>query len=301
MKTSAHYLLFALAVFVGSIFACAQAPDPAKEKHVTELGAAQMPSIQSSSLCQQALAAGRTKRITREVDPKTLETDLGVLMRDSDEVVLVGSTLRQASLISPSGQEVYTVKDVKVLRTWKGSRKVGEVLTFAVPYGSVPCDDAGHLRVTTEGTPLPWTPQRPVGKNGFVFDLGPFVLFLRQSRDDEALSLPGLRLTGNDGLQGLFQLLHSDVNECLFASLDASVPCNALVGAKFRDIRDCPQTKFDSIAACYAILQNELVSVMWAQDPFSKKYHGMPVPAFLQEVQSLAEKLGYVGHSASTK
>ena len=61
-------------------------------------------------------------------------------MSQSDDVVVASDTLGFASAISPSGEDVGTYFDVKVLRSFKGHSKIGDVLTFGVPRGDVYCE-----------------------------------------------------------------------------------------------------------------------------------------------------------------
>jgi hypothetical protein len=107
---------------------------------------------------------------------------------------------------------------------------------------------------------------------------GPYVLFLRHSRGDETQLMPGLRLTGGDGMQGLF-VVHSAYD------------------------KNCTGVMPDSVANCNAILDTsqETVAVRYRRDPLKKKYGGMPVPIFLKEVQSVADSLGSVGKESGAK
>jgi hypothetical protein len=117
-----------------------QAQEAATEKHVKDIQAEQTHDmVVATALCQQIRASGHGELQEPVVDPATLETDLSALMRKSDEVVLVGPFRNQMSALSPSGAQAVSYYDVRVLRSWKGSHKVGDLLTFVLPFGAVNC------------------------------------------------------------------------------------------------------------------------------------------------------------------
>ncbi len=116
---------------------CGLVQASAREKHVQDVKAEQTPDmIAASALCRQLLQPGHHHDADTEpnVDPATLEADLSSLMLKSDEVVLVGRygnpVDTYASVLSPSGKQAISYLDVRVLRTWKGSHKVGNLLNF---------------------------------------------------------------------------------------------------------------------------------------------------------------------------
>ncbi len=206
------------------------------------------------------------------------------LMQKSDEVVLVGNSLRDVSVISPSGEDVISYFDAKVLRTWKGSHKAGDIITFVLPFGGIGCTKS----VVTNDLVFTETARKDMTEfNPFSHD-GPYVLFLRQSRGDETALMPGLRLAGGDGTQGIFAV-HSDLHDCICASLDHSSPaCWAAWGAYYSAGND-----HDRIVRCNSGLNvdNGPLKSVYRRDQLGKKYEGMPVSQFLQEVQSVAGSL----------
>lgn len=259
---------------------CGLAQGAAPEKHVKDIRAEQPQAVISASpLCQRARAIGPYGYFhTREVNPATLELDLSTLMQKSDEVVLAGSVSDETKAISPSGEDVVEYFDVKVLRTWKGSRKVGDLLTFAVPWAHVYCG-------------LEPRPSNPIiGANTYTGSFadweglghwGPWVLFLRQSRGVEKQLVPGFRLAGADGIQGLF-LVRTEDDPTLY------------------NCRDCNGILPGSVPKCNAVLDASQapVSVRYRLDPLKRKYDEMPLPNFLKEVQSVADSLGFTADSA---
>jgi hypothetical protein len=187
-------------------------------------------------------------------------------MKQSDEVVLAGRPLESAEAISPSGKDAVEYFDIKVLRTWKGSHKVGDTLTFAITNASLRC---GAL--TAKGTPTFST----INFDWKGLRFGVLVLFLRQSKGTEAQLNMGLRLTGGDGLQGAF-------------SVALSVPSDEEMNCRGLDIQH------GGLEKCNSFLEasENPVSVPYRRDPLLKKYDGMPIASFLQEVQSVADSLG---------
>lgn len=90
--------------------------------------------------------------------------------------------------------------DVTALNTWKGSHKVGDLFTFALPGGAVRCG-----MVPPEYGPDDSTADPPNFDWGDAAG-GLYVLLLRESRGDETQVTPGLRRAGGHGTQGLFAL-----------------------------------------------------------------------------------------------
>jgi hypothetical protein len=256
-------LTVALAV-VGIAAQQAPAPQFAAEGHVKDIKAAQTDqTIFASQLCDLVKANGGHYERQHEVNAATLAPNLFDLLSLSEDVVIAGDPLGFASAISPSGEDVGTYFDVKVLRSFKGHSKVGDILTFGVPRGDVHCE------------PPPVRSGPFVGAQTLNFDwlgpgsLGPYILFLRHSRADETDLLPGLRLIGGDGFQGFFSVL--DRNKRSDCSLGESRLASCLAG-------------LDTI--------QEPISVRYRRDPLKEKYDGMPAWKFLKEVQSTAESLG---------
>jgi hypothetical protein len=102
--------------------------------------------------------------------------------------------------VSPSGKQAMSYYDVTVLPIWKGSDKVGDLLTFALPGGGVRCGMVPPEYGPDDSAAAPSN-----------FDWGdaaggPYVLLLHESRGDETQVTPGLRRAGGDGTQGLFAL-----------------------------------------------------------------------------------------------
>jgi len=276
METSGHGFARVI-VLIATAIGCGLAQEAAPEKHVKDIRAEQTQEmISASPLCQRVRTDGHGYMHKREVDPATLEKDLTALMQKSDEVVLASIFRTQTRALSPSGEEVIEYFDVKVLRTWKGSHKVGDLLTFAMPWGAVYCG-IGPVPIRGAGNASAFTMT-----GGFDWETiryaGPYVLFLRHSRGDETQLLPGLRLTGGDGMQGLFVV-------------------------KYGYSRECTGVWPDSVAKCSSILEAspETVAVRYRRDPLKKMYEGMPVPSFLNEVQALADSLGYPSQTGTTK
>ncbi|MGA7574573.1 MAG: hypothetical protein WCA97_11350 [Terriglobales bacterium] len=259
---------------VSIVVGCGLAQDTTKEKHVRDIKAEQtQEAIFASPLCQRVKVDGRNYYSRPQVNPATLAADLYALMQQSDEVVVTSGPVDLATAISPSGEDVGEYFDVKVLRSWKGTHKVGDLLTFGVPQGTVNCEPTTTVRsgpfVGASTLRMDWLGQG---------SLGPYVLFLRQSRSDEKELIPGLRLTGGDGLQGFFSVLHNkNGTECTGGP-----------------------SRFEKCLAVLDTIQ-EPISVQYRPDPLKKKYDGMPTSKFIKEVQSVADSLGYSGQANSAK
>ncbi len=157
------------------------AQDADSEMHVTQIVAedqASHPEGPSASIfCQEAHAAHLKYPYLHlyQVNPRALEKNLAELMQKSDEVVLGAFPIRSKFALSPSDDDAVTYSDVRVLRTWKGSYKPGDVLTFASPSGYVKCgpelnDQAGTFTGRDDMT----GPSHKYGEDG------PEVLFLRR-------------------------------------------------------------------------------------------------------------------------
>lgn len=169
--------------------------------------------------------------------------------------------------VSPSGKQAMSYYGVTVLPTWKGSHKVGDLLTFALPGGAVRCGMVPPEYGPDDSAAVPPN-----------FDWGdaagePYVLLLHESRGDQTQITPGLRRAGSDGTQGLFAL-----------------PATYDYRDKYDRERhtDCSAV-FSGGANCIAALDQsqETVKIRYRLDPLKTKYEGMPVPDFLKEVQSV--------------
>jgi hypothetical protein len=257
------------------IGAAGWAQEQPKGNHVNDLRQSRE-FILKSSLCQQAREhsseidlkwTGRRGIVhNRTADPATIARDLPDLMQKSDEVVLAGVRLLDAEAIAPSGQDAIHYFDVIVFHTWKGKYKVGEKLTFAVPAATLNCDAE---------TIAPIGPAFSTLTEGEVsLPYGPYVLFLRHAQGEEKEVTPDLRLTGTDGIQGMF---------------DIRIDPNAQIRRLCNGVLD------DSTDKCLEYLKTSLdkIYIPYRHDPLLKEYAGMSVSTFLKEVQSVANSLGY--------
>jgi hypothetical protein len=252
-----------------------QAQQVTPEKHVKDIRAEQTQAVISANpLCRQVRAAGHSEDHKPVVDSSTLEPNLSSLMQNSDEVVLGGAYTASVDAFSPSGANVVQYFDVRVLRSWKGSHKVGDLLTFGVPWGGVSCRLPGE-RSSSIGF---FTLSGGSDWQGIASG-GPWILFLRYSRGNGAKTIYGLRLTGGDGLQGLFQV-------------DRPKPGD-----------DCYADDAGGGQQCSTALDSSLepISVRYRLDPLKKQYDKIPVSVFLKEVQSVADALGGSKTSGSPK
>ena len=247
---------------------------PASEKHVKDIRAEQPQKvIAASPICQEVRAAGHSLDDVPAVDPSTLEAYLSSLMQKSDEVVLGGAFTDSTKVLSPSGKDVVQYFDVRVLRSWKGSHKVGDLLTFGVPWGGVSC------RLEKGGASFGFFTLTG-GKDWLgLASGGPWILFLRYSQGDEAQTISGLRLAGGDGLQGFFKVDRPKPGDDCYADLPGR-------GQRCSMALDSSQ---------------EPISVRYRLDPLKKKYDGMPVSSFLKEVQSVADSLVSASQPTSNK
>jgi len=237
-----------------------------RERQVKDLWAEQTSDfVAASSLCQSVKLSGHSVQKVRDVKPESVEKSLDDLMRKSDEVVLVSWPNRSLDAVSPSGLDVIGYNDVIVLRSWKGSHRAGDSLTFAIPHGTLQCPGISppdHAAFTTMVGGFKWKPL-----------WGAQVLFLRHSNSDEAKLLPGLRPTAGDGLQGVFDIpfsLPATDQACYAVSPGTLETCNLLL--------ETSQTP---------------ILVPYRLDPLVTKYDRMPVSDFLREVRSVAKSQAY--------
>lgn len=210
------------------------------------------------------------------IDPQTLSQSLSDLMRNSDEVILAGVQLHHAELLSPTGDTAVTYYDVKVIRTWKGSHNVGDVVTFGVPAGRVNCgrSESGHaVYFPTIAWDADW-------KNMVLGQ--PKVLFLRRPRGEETRIAQSLIPTGGGGLQGVYPIHISPTEE-------AEPKCTGVL----------PGT----LKWCDSFLEVSQLPVRFpfSHDPIAKRYDGMPAHEFLDQVRETAADQGLDEKSANTQ
>ncbi len=273
MKIAERSLAYVVLSFVLAI-GQGRAQEPASEKHVADIRAEQPASaISASPLCDRVRTTDPYFVIhDLVIDPATLEPDLTSLMQKSDEVLLVGTYRDRVSVLARSRDEPISYFDARVLRSWKGSHKAGDLVTFSIAGGTVTCwSEPGNPRPSMPVTARLKTGV-PKGEIWSIKGTGPTLLFLRHSQGDEVPPLSGLRLTGGNGVQGLFSL-HST----------------------YEWFCDGNETRIgmyrESIARCNAMLYttSETVKLPYHDDPLQVKYEGMPVPKFLQEVQAVSD------------
>jgi hypothetical protein len=279
------------------------AQDVLGEQHVTDILAeykAKYPNGPAdSNLCQRALGEHPpySRMRLREVNPATLEKDLPALMQASDDVVLVGVDLRHAIVLTPSGEDALTYTDSRVLRVWKGSYKVGDLLTLGVWQGIIRCGADTKDFTGTQVGPVPISMFHT--RNPSYAPDGPFVLFLQRDKTGEVETL---RLTGGSGVQGMFDLrppdiwdMHSPSSVCYSASYDRLACQDSYERSHGKAApewcRD-PAVDLRNIAACNAFMINLKepgVAFGVNQDPVREKYNGVPVASFLKEMQAAAD------------
>lgn len=245
------------------------------EKHVAEIRAAfeENRDAELGVLCQDVKPDGRIHGHNRKLHPGSLVSDLSTLFENSDDVVIGGmdSMTRSTVMVpSPNGQDGVTYLDAKVLHSWKGSHKVGDLITLALPRSVIRCPNGSTVGTSTGDDENTWS--------NTDFLVGPFVLFLRHPAGDDAALMMGLTLTGGDGMQGVFSLQQNPQSRnCMCASVvdPKALACKSGV---------------DYISRCNQELEalTKPVVMQLIQGPLGKKYDGMPVAEFLREVQSLA-------------
>lgn len=222
-------------------------------------------TIVASAPCQQAQEAPQGwVNQPYVIDPKTLVQDLNTLMDQSDEVILA-RLLDARTVISPSGESTATYVEARVIRNWKGRHLAGDTLTFGVPWGEVSCEPTGGQ----------WSTFFDVDPDDFGVPASePFdwvvVLFLRQSKGDEAQLVQGLRLVAGEGAQGMF-------------TIEVPTPTAS------EPERECSGQHW-SWQRCDAYLEDSQIPVVvpYSHDPLAKKFGGMPTSQFLCEVQAIA-------------
>jgi hypothetical protein len=278
-------LLLAFAIGCG----LAQDAPVAAEKHVKDIKTEQpLEKIEGSPLCVQARENGWGGTANRELNPATLEKDLRALMQKSDEVVLVGGVSAQTMALSPSGRLPVHYWDVTVIRTWKGRHQPGDLLTLGLPDGYIPCGyKMGIGDAVDHGK---WMPDWSLGD-------GAYVLFLTYDRTG---FVDGLRLTGGEGTQGLFDV-KLKVDE--YKSLS---DCGRYAQCRWtRDSnghKQCVEQTIliDELKKCDAELSKSQ-SPIAIGNSLPQKYNGMPLSQFLKEMHSLADSLNKPEQDASTQ
>jgi hypothetical protein len=273
------------------------------EKHVPGLAAefkARYPQgVADSPLCQRAKQQRPPYSRLRVygLERLTLENDLSDLMRKSDEVVMVGTTLRAVTVLTPSGEDALSYTDVRILHSWKGTHKIGEVTTLEMPEGFLGC---GPSHVEFSGTqvgPLPevgyHTPSHAYSPDG------PYLLFLRHATEESEIKV--FRLAGGNGLQGFFDLIpdqiisgvHSPYASCFLASYDPGW-CHS--DPHGRSPEWCRNSKIDAqnISQCNEVVRvgEDAIFVHGVdQDRLRQKYQGQPGGSFLRALDSAAAEL----------
>ncbi|MGD0734946.1 MAG: hypothetical protein ABR976_07350 [Terracidiphilus sp.] len=277
MKTTIRKLASAMFVLIATLGA-GQTESAPNELRVQDIRAQQTEEqLKTSAPCLRAMESP-THHIAQStvIDPKTLAKDLSTLMQESDEVVLAGHSYAWARVLSPSGESAVDYFDVNVMRSWKGSHHVGDVLTFALPAGAVYCGmTESHQTsyfLTKAGTPE-W-------KNTLY--LGPFVLFLRPPQGKDTQLVQTLFPAGGQGLQGMFQIQIPPTDEawnpCTGVMVGTMKWCDSML-----DTSDYP------------------IQVPYVHDPLAKKYDGMRIAEFLQEVRNVAQDQGLDEKSTATE
>ncbi|MGB6194651.1 MAG: hypothetical protein WBF42_19460 [Terracidiphilus sp.] len=272
MKTIMRNLTGAL-LLAGAALVTAQPQDATHELRLSDIRARQpRETIFASAPCQRTRESPRHSIVQRlAIDPNTLVQNLGALTEKSDEVILAG-VLDHATVLSPSGESTAMYYEARIIRSWKGSHHAGDVLTFGVPGGRVLCAPSGFDRSFF------WA--LPAGNDWGFPDRGPlvYVLFLRQSKDDETRAVQGLRLAAGEGVQGMFMI-------------QVPYPIHPFDPDAERY---CAGVLQGSVQHCDSYLETSQSPIMvpYARDPLAKRYGGRPASDFLHEVQSVAASQG---------
>ena len=148
-----------------------------------------------SPLHQAALSAGGKLVQERNANFSALSQNLPSLMERSEEVVLA-HVLTSSGGISTAGDSVQSHYDVQILRSWKGQRLAGDVVTVYVPAGGLPFADRTSVETRVRGFSA-------------LVNGGRYVLFLQAfSAGDPGTA--SFQLVG-DGVQGAFRLSEEKV------------------------------------------------------------------------------------------
>lgn len=306
--------LFLLSTLVaGFAVGCGAAQAQSVEKHVPEIAAefqAKYPQgVADSPLCQRGKQQHPpySRLGVYGLDPRTLESDLSALMQQSDEVVMVGTPLRAVTVLTPSGEEAVTYTDSRILRSWKGSHKVGDVITLEMPQGFLHCGPDRMEFFGTQVGPMPrvgyHTPSHAYSPDG------PHLLFLRRSGENSETK--ALRLTGGGGLQGSFDLVpdqiisetRSPYGSCFLASYDRGW-CHAYPHGWSPQWCREPQIDAQNIAQCNAAVRAGKEAIFANgvdQDPVRRQYNGKSVASFLRAVDAATADATHAENVGETK
>jgi hypothetical protein len=265
-------------LFAAAVLATGQQQSAAPELRVLDMKAKQPKEvIAASSPCRRAWESpDHDLREKIAIDPRSLARNLGELIGKSDEVVLAAETYRDDALVAPSGQSVANYYEVYVLRSWKGSHNVGDIMTFGVPVGTVHCGELESHESVSFSTMIGTSEFKNGGHNG------PFVLFLRKAQGGDAQLVQGLLPAGGAGLQGIFTLELPVISE-------EEDRCGGVLPGE--------------VEWCDAFLetsQNPII-VPYVHDPLAKQYDGMPMSEFLHEVRAVASEQGLYEKSTTSK
>jgi hypothetical protein len=287
---------------IGMAAGCALAQQEAAEKHVPEITAESKTNhpqgVANSLLCQRAREQHPPYSSFRVHEPNLakMEKDLAALMRASDEVVMVGTPLRWVTALSPSGEDAISYADARVLRSWKGSHKVGDVITLGSWQGTVTCGPShGEFSGTTVGPSPRFLYHMP---SPTYSPDGPYVLFLR--RRGEGSQIEAFRLAGGNDVQGLFDLVpgqlisdrHSAYGSCFRASYD-QLACHSYPHGWSPEWCRDPQIDAENIAQCNAAVsasKEPIFAKGFDEDPLRGKYQGKPIASFLRAVDTAADE-----------
>jgi hypothetical protein len=271
--------LFGFTLSVAAFSAVAFAQTAAQDKHVQDIRAEQPQSvIAASPLCQRTRENPAAAHHRYKIDLATWEPTLKGLMEKSD-VVILGTVTDSVTAVAPSGETAVLYIDVRVVHSWKGSQEVGDVLTYAMPTASLDCAPpvAGAERVFWESfssAPIDAHRDSPL----------PHVLFLRQSKGEEAQLTPGLRLTGASGTQGSYIIGNRP--------------------AVTEEARTCSNFEAGGPEKCYQLLETSQAFALLTDYSFPAPYQKdaqIPISALLKQVQSAADSLSSVAQAGSGK
>lgn len=312
MMRSVAGLILAAAATVGGGWA----QDAAPEMHVKEIIAAQTPEVKAASPFCQLKSDWEHPYVykIRPVDQKTLSPDLASLMEKSDDVLLISSPIFGRDVLSPGGDDYFMYFDATVLRVWKGSYKTGDTVTVALPtpwrtVHPVPAPRAGHTAPPSDMHLSVWDLSsfhcsgQAENEKLYISDQGnpdwkgtgrgPYVAFLRKSQDEDKVQIgPGFRLTGGDGLQGLYALNQPPAEE--------NAQCHELTVTWVKHTASATADNMNECTAATEASENP-ISSGYINDPFLVKYGAMPVASFLKEVQATADSLGYAPQTEAGK
>ena len=143
MKTIMRSLTGALLI-AAAVIVTGRTESAAQEVRLSDIRVQQpLETVYASAPCQRARESQRHIADRRYlINPNTLVQNLNTPMEQSEHVVLAG--LRDSvTVISPSGEGTATYREVRVIRSWKGPHRGGDILTFGWPGGDVDCAPLG--------------------------------------------------------------------------------------------------------------------------------------------------------------